>query len=238
MAYEKSSYHKKWWVKTIRERNFFGFRYWWFNWVVWTLAGFLLIYGIFLQNSQNQTTCLHRNNLSRPINRILEQMEKCCSCTEDETSNNGLDSIAVECPDRVLVFQICNSNKAKDDNFFAYLNGRKIGEIELNSNDLVGSVFLASTDNSIKIKDADFVCHINKVKHYYFDPKLVNFGLNTIYLKNVKNNNNSNEGTIELRNYRLTGNHLSEPCVVKNLNYNGRSGEDFTITFEYTRCCE
>ena len=238
MENEKSSYHKKWWVKTIRERNFFGFRYWWFNWLTWTLAAFFLIYNIFFQNSELETTCLRRNNLSRPINRILEQLDKCCSCADNENSNNDLDTNTINCPDRVLVFQICNSNKDRDDNFYAYLNGKKIGEIDLNSNDLIGSVFLATTNNTIKIKNADFVCPIKKVKHYYFDPKLINFGSNTIYLKNVKNNNNGNEGTIELRNYLLTGNHLSDPCVVKNLNYNGKSGENFTVTFNYTKCCE
>lgn len=80
MAYEKSSYHRKWWVKTIRERNFFGFRYWWFNWSAWILACFLLLYGIFFQTDIDNSSCLDRNNLSRRVSDIDKAMEKCCSC--------------------------------------------------------------------------------------------------------------------------------------------------------------
>ncbi len=86
MAHENSSYHKKWWVKTIRERNFFGFRYWWFNWSVWALGCFLLIYGIWYQSSDEDSTCLNRNNLTRRIYAIDEQMEKCCSCNQENTN--------------------------------------------------------------------------------------------------------------------------------------------------------
>ena len=80
MAYEKSSYLKKWWVKTIRERNFFGFRYWWFNWSAWILACFLLLYGVFFQTDIDNSSCLDRYNLSRGVADIDKAMEKCCSC--------------------------------------------------------------------------------------------------------------------------------------------------------------
>ena len=93
MSYENSSYHKKWWVKTIRERNFFGFRYWWFNWVVWTLGCFLLLYGIFFQTEQDESSCLNRNNLTRRIHRIDEQMEKCCSCNVPPPPISPIDTI-------------------------------------------------------------------------------------------------------------------------------------------------
>lgn len=80
MAYERSSYHKKWWVKTIRERNYFGFRYWWFNWSIWILLVFALCYSLFVQQASDNHTCLNRNNLSRRVGDINKAMETCCSC--------------------------------------------------------------------------------------------------------------------------------------------------------------
>lgn len=80
MAYEKSPYHRKWWVKTIRERNYFGFRYWWFNWCVWILAGFALGYSLLYHNFVEDNACMNRNNLSRKVNDIDKALEKCCTC--------------------------------------------------------------------------------------------------------------------------------------------------------------
>jgi hypothetical protein len=80
MAYERSSYHKKWWVKTIRERNFFGFRYWWFNWSIWILLLFALGYNLFIEQASDNNTCLNRNNLSRRVYDINKALETCCSC--------------------------------------------------------------------------------------------------------------------------------------------------------------
>ncbi len=92
MANVKSSYHKKWWVKTIRERNYFGFRYWWFNWVVWTLGCFLLFYGIFFQTEIDNSTCLNRNNLQRRVFDIEKAIENCCSCNQTINNPNRNDS--------------------------------------------------------------------------------------------------------------------------------------------------
>lgn len=95
MPKEYTSYYKKWWVRTFRERNFFGFRYWWFNWTVWMLSFFLLIYGIMFQTAQDDATCLNRNNLTRRIHDIDKQMEKCCSCNQENNrdESNHQDSL-------------------------------------------------------------------------------------------------------------------------------------------------
>ena len=93
MANEKSSYHKKWWVKTIRERNYFGFRYWWFNWAVWSLACLLLLYGIFFQTEIDNSTCLNRNNLLRRVFGIEKAIENCCSCNQERNNTIIKDSI-------------------------------------------------------------------------------------------------------------------------------------------------
>ncbi len=99
MANEKSSYHKKWWVKTIRERNYFGFRYWWFNWVVWSLACLFLLYGIFFQTEIDNSTCLNRNNLQRRVFGIEKAIENCCSCNKD-SNNVEIPNRNVEIPNR------------------------------------------------------------------------------------------------------------------------------------------
>ena len=183
--------------------------------------------------------CPEQQEVNALMRKIDRDLENCCDCKLPiPTHREPEDTFAVDCPDRVLAFQVCNSNRAKDDNFFVFLNGTKIGELDLNTDDLVGSVFLATYDHSIEIKDADFVCPLDKVKTYYFDPRLVNYGNNTILLKNVQRNNNGNAGTIEIRNYLLKGNLLSSPCTVENMNYSPANGQDFLINFNYTRCCE
>ena len=146
-------------------------------------------------------------------------------------------SAAPTCPDRALVFQICNSNSAKDDNFDVYLNNNYIGFLDLNSNSQVGSVFIATTNASADLVSGDFVCPLTLMDTYRFDPSFVLYGTNTLELRNAQNNANGNYGVIGVRNYLVDGNDLSTPCVVANLEYSGASGSDFTLTFDYTACC-
>jgi hypothetical protein len=165
------------------------------------------------------------------IHLIDNNLDSCCSCFSEKSK-------AVDCPDRELVFQVCNSNKAIDDNFKVLLNGIEIGLLDLNSDDLVGSVFIASRDQSIKIAEADFSCPLDKMKVYYFDPSIVKYGANIIEMKNIQNNGNDNEGTIGIRNYLLKKSNLISPCFVEDIQYNMNSGKDFTLSFNYTKCCE
>jgi len=146
-------------------------------------------------------------------------------------------SAAPTCPDRALVFQICNSNSAKDDNFDVYLNNNYIGFLDLNSNAQVGSVFIATTNTSADLVSGDFVCPLTLMNTYRFDPSFVFYGTNTLELRNAQNNSNGNYGVIGVRNYLVDGDDLSAPCVVANLEYSGASGSDFTLTFDYTACC-
>lgn len=232
--HKPKKYH--WWYRWIRSISWFSFRYYWFVWILFLGSLIPLIWC--LNNRIETKQC--KSIAPQIIENIHKELATCCACHADTmpTRKNPKDSVAVDCPDRILAFQVCNSNRVKDDNFEVYLNGTKIGELDLNSNDLVGSVFLATTNQAIKIKNADFICPVSKVKTYYFDPSIVNYGKNTIYLKNVKRNNNGNEGTIEIRNYLLEGNFLSSPCKVKNLTYTGATGAEFKKVFHYTRCCE
>lgn len=146
-------------------------------------------------------------------------------------------SLPPSCPTRALVFQICNSNSSKDDNFDIYLNTIKIGSVNLNSNSQIGSVFIASL-TSPSISTADFSCPIGNMVYYYFDPSLVRGGVNEIRMVNTQNNKNSNLGSIGIRNYLISGGFLTSPCVIANLSFSGASGSNFIKTFDYQTCCE
>lgn len=140
------------------------------------------------------------------------------------------------CPDRALVFEICNSNAERDDNFDIYLNGTYIGAVDLSTDALVGSVFIASLSTPT-ITSTDFVCPISDMVAYYFDPSLVVGGTNTIHMVNTRNNGDGNFGTVGVRNYLISGDTLSSPCVVTDLTYSGDSGSSFELPFSYTACC-
>ena len=142
-----------------------------------------------------------------------------------------------ECPDQTFVFHICNSNAQIDDNFAIKLNGITIGAVNLNSNAQVGSVFIASTTPKI-ITQPDFVCPLGNMQIYTFNPNLLS-QRNTILMKNIGNNGNNNQGTIQIRNYEnvTPGNALINPCFVQNLTFSGASGLDFEFDFFYNSCC-
>jgi hypothetical protein len=236
---------KKWWVKTIRERNYFGFRYWWFNWLMLASAILLFFWGISKLNKNETDAC--NANFDNKMDSIYNDLMNCCTCETDsvipppppiEDTVPPKDTTTLECPDRTLVFQVCNSNSARDDNFDVYLNNVKIGNLNLNTDQKVGSVFIATTNRSLKITKADFICPISNMKVFYFDPSIVKFGKNKLFLKNTQNNTNGNLGTIEIRNYLIVGTELKDPCKVKDLKYQMPSGNDFKISFNYTKCCE
>lgn len=154
------------------------------------------------------------------------------------------DQIAVDpcvtpvptCPDRVIVFQICNENALRDDNFDIYLNGTFLGPVDLSTDAQVGSVFIGNLDPSLNIVSADFSCPIIGMAVYRFDPSILQLS-NTINMINTQANGNNNAGTVGVRNYLLSGTDLSSPCVIADLTYGPPDGEDALLTFDYTECC-
>lgn len=157
-------------------------------------------------------------------------------CTDTITVTVEVTNIP-SCPGRRVVFQICNSNAARDDNFDIFLNGTYIGAVDLNANAQVGSVFIADLDPSLTITGSDFACPIPNMVVYRFDPALLQAS-NIITMTNTQINNNGNFGQVGVRNYLLTGTELSAPCVIANLTYSGGNGASFTLPFNYTSCCE
>jgi hypothetical protein len=231
MAIIANAIRRKWWFKWIRSANLFSFKYWWFIWILFLLLIFLIFYCC-LRSQFVRTTS--DTNLEI-IHRLNGQIDSCCDCREVVES---VTEEAIDCPDRDLVFQICNENSARDDNFEVFLNDISIGVIDLNSNDQVGSVFIASFDNNIKLGEADFPCPLRNMKLHYFSPSTIKYGENKLVLKNIQNNNNENRGSIGIRNYLNVENVLKDPCVVGDLTFMCKSGESFEVTFNYTKCCE
>ena len=143
-----------------------------------------------------------------------------------------------ECPEQTLVFQICNENSDRDDNFAIKLNGITIGAVDLNSFAQVGSVFIASSTPKI-ITQPDFSCPLGNMDIYTFNPDLLS-QRNTIEMKNIGNNGNGNYGTLQIRNYEnvTPGNALINPCFITDFTFSGASGESFEFEFFYNSCCD
>lgn len=162
-----------------------------------------------------------------PINLCYDVSDSQLAC--------DCDSIP-ECPDRRVVFQICNSNSAMDDNFDIYLNGTYIGAVDLSTNAQVGSVFIADTNTAVELGSSDFACPLSNMITYHFNPSILSTS-NVLEMRNTQNNGNGNFGSIGIRNYSLSGTVLSSPCVITDLEYSGPSGDSFTFNFNYTQCC-
>lgn len=147
-------------------------------------------------------------------------------------------SAAPTCPDRALVFQVCNENSSADDNFDIYLNDNYIGYLDLSEYAQVGGIFIATTNASANVVSGDFACPLSLMDTYRFDPSYLLYGTNKLEMRNAQSNNNGNLGTISVRNYLVDGNDLSSPCVVADMVFGFfASGESTTLYFDYTACC-
>jgi len=154
------------------------------------------------------------------------------NCPEESTGT------APTCPDRALVFQVCNENSAKDDNFNIYLNDNFIGYLDLSQNAQVGGIFIATTNANANVTSGDFACPLALMETNRFDPSFLVYGTNILEMRNAQLNNNGNMGTISVRNYLVDGNDLSSPCVVADMTFGGApTGTSFTLSFDYTACC-
>jgi hypothetical protein len=138
------------------------------------------------------------------------------------------------CADKVLVFQVCNSNAARDDNFDVMVNGVNIGSLDLGTDAQVGSVFIAGDGD---ITGSDFACPMGNIQVYRFSPSLLRIGSNNLQMINTQQNNNGNYGSVGIRSYTKEGNSLLDLVVIDNLIYAGGDGESFDFTFNLDRLC-
>lgn len=217
------------------------------------MLSFIILIMLLFRSCENQA-CIDLNNKINNIDTLLDN----CDCKEVlvkgcmdrkykeynpkahiddgscKTKKEGEELI--DCPERELVFQVCNSNAKIDDNFQVYLNDVYIGKLTLNRNEQLGSVFIATTEN-FNISDPDFKCSMKDMEIYRFDPSIIKYGSNTLVLENTQRNNNGNFGSIGLRTYLIDNMNLVSPCTIEDFEYNGSSGKDFNFKFNYTDCC-
>lgn len=197
-------------------------------------SSFSLKNGGALPSSQE---CLTRTEANALNILAIANDNKLVRKSELLVNNQGPTAPAPDCPSRTLVFQVCNSNSSKDDNFDVFLNDVFIGRLDLSLNAQVGSVFIASL-GAPDLSEPDFVCPMDLIVAYYFDPALVYGGTNTIKMINTGRNNNGNYGKIGVRNYLQSGSNLASPCLVADLDYSGETGANFSLSFNYEKCCD
>lgn len=199
----------------------------------WTVTAPTTITGAVAGSGTSITDTLVASASGAVTYHIVATAPNGCTNTLEYTVNVTL---IPNCPNRRVAFQICNSNSIKDDNFAIYLNGTHIGDVDLNHDALVGSVFIADLDPTHVITSADFTCPISNMVIYRFNPNLLQ-ATNTILMQNIQANGAGNAGVFEVRNYLLTGTSLSSPCVIANRSYVPPNGGNATFTFDYTSCC-
>jgi hypothetical protein len=83
---------RKWWFKSIREYNWFSFRYWWMNYLMWGVAISLLIW-LILSVWNTANICNEQVEINRLLRKIDRELENCCECNEKVPDKN-LDTIA------------------------------------------------------------------------------------------------------------------------------------------------
>ena len=154
----------------------------------------------------------------------------------NETLNPPILNEPPACSDRVFVMQICNSNESLDDNFNIFLNGSLIGSVDLNQDAYIGSLFIGSI-TPVTFETLDAICPLENMVIYYFNPAIIQFN-NIVDMINIQNNENGNEGTIEVRNYLNSGGTLVNSCYIADVIYEGPSGFDILdLSFTYEACC-
>ena len=97
MAFYKNILNKKWWFRWIRNYNWFSFRYWWVNYLLWFGLIALLIWLLSLLN--NVRECNKDQEINRILRSIDRRLESCCNCnvikieTDSLEHDNTLDSL-------------------------------------------------------------------------------------------------------------------------------------------------
>jgi hypothetical protein len=80
----KNRLNQKWWFRSIRGYNWFSFRYWWFNYVIWAILIALLLW-LLLKYTHQPPQCNRQSEITALLNSINRQLENCCNCNVPPT---------------------------------------------------------------------------------------------------------------------------------------------------------
>jgi hypothetical protein len=143
MNVKESSYFKKWWLKLIRERNYFGFRYWWFNWLMLVSGVFLFIFYFFRQESQPYASCCNNIELNDNFTSIYKSLENCCICDVPYNYQDSIVRDTVRPPTPEPPRRNDSIPKPPSENCRAFFSGRLVTDDESynEQSEYVGSGF-------------------------------------------------------------------------------------------------
>lgn len=181
-----------------------------------------LIIGNFPVLTTNQAGCFVEEEKVKPIPRFIDE--------------SGVPpSPPLLAGNRVLVFEICNNNAKKDDNFDVIFNDVYLGNIDFSADYQFAYMFIGTRDFSFNVSsiETDFVCPLSLTTLYYFDFNIPLYNSqNTLRLVNTKLNNNGNEGTIGIRTYEVSNGSIRNPKIVSDIDYVGSTGNSFFYSFD------
>lgn len=86
----KDRLQKKWWFRWIRSYNWFSFRYWWLNYIIWGILLSLLIW-LLCTLLNNPLDCKEDKEINKILRRIDRELESCCNCNVVEAEIDSLD---------------------------------------------------------------------------------------------------------------------------------------------------
>jgi hypothetical protein len=95
--------NRKWWFRSIRERNYFGYRYWWFNYFLLLLVTVLFLW--MMRSLQPiAENCDEERRIDEVMLSINAHLYDCCNCFElpsvDSVSNSIPDSVMSPCNEK------------------------------------------------------------------------------------------------------------------------------------------
>jgi hypothetical protein len=145
-----------------------------------------------------------------------------------------------DCPDRVVVIEVCDTNAARDDNIRVTLNGTVIADVlDFSKDERNGYFLISDPDATLEASESSIPsCHGTSpglpISVKRFSPDSIKGGINTINVKIVQQNNNGNAGAFNVRSYVKRNGKLICGCSIQsNITY----GAEGDYTFTYDNCC-